>query len=294
MQKSRVKIALILAGFLSLQCHSNTENSSQTFTTPPEPQTNLAEATGTTESTNSETIDTETSEEEEQDASEEYEYPTPYPTSTPFTTTTPYATATPLVIPRPTPIHANRPAAKPTFLGNFWVTFYYVTDAKDFPRQEDDEILSPTGKIIARVNSKFKKALDIEGTGRLLDGRIINFSKYLRGESRYVVIQSKYGVGVANCPLRPYRTLAVDPDIIPLGTKVYIPELDGVLLPDGSQHDGMFLALDRGSRIENHHIDIFAGVGSRSMRVFGAAGLQSFEKVKLYKMGRIPISQCPR
>lgn len=45
---------------------------------------------------------------------------------------------------------------------------------------------------------------------------------------------------------RPYHTIAVDPTVIPYGTKVYIPEFDKV-----------FVAEDCGSAIKNHRIDIY-------------------------------------
>ena len=45
---------------------------------------------------------------------------------------------------------------------------------------------------------------------------------------------------------RPYHTLAVDPKIIPYGTRVYIPEFNKV-----------FIAEDTGGAIKNNRIDIY-------------------------------------
>ena len=45
---------------------------------------------------------------------------------------------------------------------------------------------------------------------------------------------------------RPYHTLAVDPKVIPYGTRVYIPEFNKV-----------FIAEDCGGAIKNNRIDIY-------------------------------------
>ena len=45
---------------------------------------------------------------------------------------------------------------------------------------------------------------------------------------------------------RPYHTLAVDPKVIPYGTRVYIPEFNKV-----------FIAEDCGGAIKGHRIDIY-------------------------------------
>lgn len=62
----------------------------------------------------------------------------------------------------------------------------------------------------------------------------------------------------------PYRTVAVDTGLIPLGTALYIPAARGteVTLPSGRKvrHDGYFFASDRGVGIRGNHIDVFGGV----------------------------------
>jgi len=55
------------------------------------------------------------------------------------------------------------------------------------------------------------------------------------------------------------RTAAVDTAVIPLGTPLYIPAFVGLRRPDGSAHDGCFLAEDRGLHVSGQQIDLFAG-----------------------------------
>jgi 3D (Asp-Asp-Asp) domain-containing protein len=73
-----------------------------------------------------------------------------------------------------------------------------------------------------------------------------------------------FGDGVKNYRLIPFRTIAVDKDIIPYGTVIYIPKVKGktIELPNGEQvtHDGYFFAGDTGGAIKKNHIDIFTGI----------------------------------
>lgn len=73
--------------------------------------------------------------------------------------------------------------------------------------------------------------------------------------------------------LEPFRTLATDTGnmrrhdpkfkrkggVVPPGTRVYILEYDGLELPDGTVHDGWFVANDTGGGIYGAHFDVFVG-----------------------------------
>lgn len=73
-----------------------------------------------------------------------------------------------------------------------------------------------------------------------------------------------FGDGVRNYRLVPFRTVAVDPAVIPYGTVIYVPAARGKLvsLPNGKQeiHDGYFFAGDTGGAIKKNHIDVFTGI----------------------------------
>ena len=51
--------------------------------------------------------------------------------------------------------------------------------------------------------------------------------------------------------------MAVDPRFVPLGTPLFLPELVGVLMPDGSRHDGCVRADDTGGNIRRRELDFF-------------------------------------
>ncbi|MDG1334327.1 MAG: 3D domain-containing protein [Crocinitomicaceae bacterium] len=79
-------------------------------------------------------------------------------------------------------------------------------------------------------------------------------------------VSSGFGEGVKNFKLVPFRTVAVDPKMIPYGTVLFIPAAVGVAIesPDGKTylHDGYFFAGDTGGAIKGSHIDVFTGVDS--------------------------------
>jgi len=80
-----------------------------------------------------------------------------------------------------------------------------------------------------------------------------------------VPADAPFGLGArASYRLVPYRSAAVDPSVIPLGSVLFIPGLAGamVTLPDGQpwRHDGYLMAVDVGGAIRGNHIDIFTGV----------------------------------
>ncbi len=55
----------------------------------------------------------------------------------------------------------------------------------------------------------------------------------------------------SSLPLRYYQSIAVDPPVIPLGSRVYVP----AYRHDG--HGGWFVAQDTGGAITGHHIDVY-------------------------------------
>lgn len=84
---------------------------------------------------------------------------------------------------------------------------------------------------------------------------------------RFQRSNTQYGEGVSG-NLVPYRTIAVDRSLIPIGSVVYIPDARGVTvtLPSGEPavHDGYFYAGDVGNAIKGNHIDVFLGIAKQN------------------------------
>ncbi len=151
-------------------------------------------------------------------------------------------------------------------LGRFAPTFYRILD-ENAPEWMGGErsvpLLTTNGEIVARVTAEFKRQLDIEGSAHFHDGRVVNLHQKMEGGWRYVVaVNAPFGLGVEDYKLVPYRTLAVDPTVIRVGSVLYMPALDSVRLPNGEIHDGFMFAHDEGQSIKGNRIDVFVGFES--------------------------------
>ena len=94
-----------------------------------------------------------------------------------------------------------------------------------------------------------------EYLGKLSDG-----VKNATRRARFMKVNHALGCGVRNIPLTPFRTVAVDTDIIPIGSVIYVPELRGRAFEHEGRtlvHDGYLFAGDRGGAIRGKHIDVF-------------------------------------
>jgi len=169
-------------------------------------------------------------------------------------------------------------------LGLFNVTFYYVIgeDEVKKPAANDnagDTELAAIGndsrvtlyeagtcKEIADVTPEFATQLAIQGTGKLNDGRVLNiWGRCACGHSPcFKVTENQWGTAGTNRPLQPFRTVAVDPKVVKLGSLLYVPLLEGRTMPGrppwgGFVHDGCVVADDTGGHIDGNRLDLFVG-----------------------------------
>ncbi len=119
---------------------------------------------------------------------------------------------------------------------------------------------------IAEVSKEFAAQLAMQGTGKLHDGRIINVFGACRCSRNpcFKVTQARWGTAGNGRPLQPFRTVAVDPKVVKLGTLLYVPLLDGRAMPGrrpwgGFVHDGCVVADDTGGHIVGKRMDLFVG-----------------------------------
>lgn len=124
------------------------------------------------------------------------------------------------------------------------------------------EIYTPDGYFMNRVPERFAWALRLEGSGLMRDGRVINYTgscKYGYGTcfEQLDVNEHPFGRGAGLRPLIPFKSVAVDPRLVKIGEPIYIPEFDGLVLPDGSIHDGCLRADDTVVGIKLLKMDFF-------------------------------------
>jgi len=169
-----------------------------------------------------------------------------------------------------------------------WATQYYILSAKS--------ITAGTGVTISgSAKDPFQFTIDtcafceaaIEGTlsvqdsnnnvvtlnyGGLSTNPYVDCSKCIKNNALnidklnrtiWIRAKGKYGDGVKGYKLVPFKSIAVDPSVIPIGSVIYIPSLAGKIIPvsdsDTMIHDGYLYSVDIGGAIKGHHIDIFTG-----------------------------------
>lgn len=154
--------------------------------------------------------------------------------------------------------------------GVFRNTYY------DFPREgagpKDGFLFDASCNKLAPVVRAFHDQVCVQGSGRLSTGETVSFAKRdcecadecpRTGQKicfdKLDPKQFPSGRGASGGPVTPLRSVAVDVAVIPLGTPLFIPEYVGVPRPDGSPHDGCFVAEDRGLKVVGKHVDIFTG-----------------------------------
>ena len=153
-------------------------------------------------------------------------------------------------------------------LGTFRNTYY------DFPSETDHSgstvpLMNGSCQPIATVPRTFHDAVCVQGSGSLAGGETVSFAKRdcacaevcpRTGQKICFDALDKtaypWGRGAAGTPIMPLRSIAADTDVLPMGTAVYIPELDGVAQ---GKSDGCFVVEDRGLKVQGEHVDIFTG-----------------------------------
>jgi 3D (Asp-Asp-Asp) domain-containing protein len=128
--------------------------------------------------------------------------------------------------------------------------------------------------VISRVPQGFHDAVCVQGSGLLANGRTVSFARRDCSCARrcprtdqqicFEALDIKaypWGRGATGKPVVPLLTVAVDTSVIPLGTPIFVPEYLGLPrdLARTSNHDGCFIAQDRGVKVKGQHIDVFTG-----------------------------------
>jgi len=148
--------------------------------------------------------------------------------------------------------------------------FYWLAIETDFDEPHEIQyadvdaidLYDKDGSYVGAYPEKLAWSLRMEGTGVLADGRVINYHgkcKYGYGTCFQTmnIETHPFGRGAGQRPLVPFKSVAVDPRLIKIGEPLYIPEFDGMNLPDGTWHDGCVRADDTGGGIKKRKMDFF-------------------------------------
>lgn len=207
-------------------------------------------------------------------------------------------------------------APKP--IGDFSITFYYVvteeevvTKPKKKPLvvaaandnvattgidEQDPELASiappdqvtlfdSTCQPISEVSKEFAQQIALQGTGKLKDGRVLNIWGNCSCSSSpcFKVTAAQWGTGGTGRQLQPFRTVAVDPKVVKLGSLLYVPLLEGRQMPGrspwgGFVHDGCVVADDVGGGIKGSQLDLFVGRRGWFLGMSGKEGSHAWAK----------------
>ncbi|KAI7857249.1 hypothetical protein BDC45DRAFT_566769 [Circinella umbellata] len=150
--------------------------------------------------------------------------------------------------------------------GNSKLTMYWIPKEGDKDMTNDGKsvtlsgrknksLKTSNGKSIAKVSSVTYDKFQMEGTGLLKSGVMVNL-----GENNNVFMKlnrkkTPYGLGDNGNALEPYVSVASND--LKRGTKLYIKEIDGLKLPDGGTHNGCVRVDDKGWSFSGCQLDWF-------------------------------------
>jgi len=192
----------------------------------------------------------------------------------------PASSAETFSFPEPAPAEVSRTL-------KIWGTVYFVYRARSSSRPDAVPVLDSNDQPLGVSLSRWDWCnAALEGTVQVMipgGSRVFNYARsssrvhvdcseilgFLDPASRKQIERTVFMETTATAPgglggrpgtrLVPYRTLAVDPRFIPMGSLLYIPSLRGLRMPDGQVHDGYVLAEDTGIGIAGNHVDLFIG-----------------------------------
>lgn len=171
-------------------------------------------------------------------------------------------------------------APEPERLGDFDMEYYFVALEREHEGPRSTPLYDSSCSLIAEVRQDFAAALCIEGSGVLEDGRVVNYAGTCTDSCRaaptcgsgsrrvcYVALDPSvypWGMGAAGVPLAPDVSIALSTDVAPVGTVLYVEELDGLVPPPEASgpHDGCVRVDDTGS-IGDDALRLFAGTRER-------------------------------
>jgi 3D (Asp-Asp-Asp) domain-containing protein len=197
------------------------------------------------------------------------------------------------------------PSDEPKQVGQFSITFYYVIGEDEVvgkakaandnaegtelaavaPEPDLTTIYDPKCEPIADVSLDFAKALELQGTGKLRDGRMLNVAGRCHCDRTpcFQVTPTQWGTAGTGKPLQPFRTVAVDPKVVKLGSLLYVPLLEGRVMPGrppwgGYVHDGCVVADDTGGHIDGNRLDLFVGRKAYFLGLSGSGGSHAWAR----------------
>ena len=125
-----------------------------------------------------------------------------------------------------------------------------LSTANEMLRQENSSLKHELDSIHQEISRGKSRTLNVEVTAYTLSEASCN-----KGVDHPAYGRTAIGTNLAGHSLWSARTVAVDPDVIPLGSKIRLTFHDNSV----EEYNGIYLAADTGGAIQGNVIDLFAG-----------------------------------
>lgn len=171
--------------------------------------------------------------------------------------------------------------------GEITPTVYYLPHFISEPTKcngRSQDLLTKEGFVLTRLCQKEFNDCVMQGICQVKDGeRIINIgfaSQSTKTGTRFRTVdlsKCPHGFGIhERLCLDPYHSVAADLSIYKVGDVIYVPAVRGVLLNDGTRHNGYFIVRDTGGAIKGPgRFDFYIGTDD----IFDAQN--PFNRIKL-------------
>ncbi|MGZ3419100.1 MAG: 3D domain-containing protein [Polyangiales bacterium] len=179
-----------------------------------------------------------------------------------------------------------------TTTGTTFQLTYYVVSLRPTGDLNQTTIKDCKGTVLTNASFAWRNDAVMQGTARYNVGGVSHTINAGSGCWVELPYAQRWGLGVNNpatgkaFELRPFRSIAVDPAVIKMGSWVYIKELDGVQMPypaSTMKHDGCVRAMDVGPAIKGNHIDFFSGYYSAYQKLIGGTStMGGKESITIY------------
>lgn len=128
------------------------------------------------------------------------------------------------------------------------------------------ELLSPDGDTLETLCQKDFDMCLLQGSCFIDNGKkIVSYNYHSTKDSvpRFMKVDlgvCPYGYGVRSSCLDPYFSVAADLKYYKAGDVIFIPRLEGAVLPNGEIHDGFMVVRDSGGSVTGiNRFDFFTG-----------------------------------
>lgn len=153
---------------------------------------------------------------------------------------------------------------------NMSPTIYYkptiILNKTKCTANELTDMTDPAGHILTTICKQDFELCLLQGSCFIEEqGKVksFNYHSRIKGEYRFIEVslsKCPYGFGVKGQCLDPYFSVAADLTYYSLGDVIFVPRLEGTVLPNGEVHDGYLIVRDTGTAIIGpQRFDFFTG-----------------------------------